>query len=250
MDTLDDSGDDLASVHNPWSDADVERHWDSVAGVYVQENDRVGETHDQRFEVSIPRLDLFPGARVLNVSSRDAAAEEHIRRACRTARVVHAEISSGLIDVARGLRPEAEQVKLATYSSLPFGDGEFDRVLSLETLEHAAEPLAFLKELLRVTKTGSTLVLSCPPATSELPYRVYTAVCGGHGEGPHRFLSSRRVRSLLRAAGWNMTWRRGTLIVPVGPRWLRRLGERLLDRFPRGWIAELGIRQFYVAKRP
>ena len=122
-------------------------------------------------------------------------------------------------------------------------------LLSLETLEHAADPPAFLAELRRVARPGAILVLSCPPATSEIPYRIYTALFGGHGEGPHRFLPSRVVLRLLGAAGWEVTWRRGTLLVPVGPRWLRRFGERLIERFPGGFLAELGIRQFYVARR-
>ncbi len=68
------------------------------------------------------------------------------------------------------------QVKLENYSFLPFKNGEFDRVLSLETLEHVSEPLKFLQELHRVSTDDARLVLSCPPATSELPYRIYTAV--------------------------------------------------------------------------
>jgi SAM-dependent methyltransferase len=221
-----------------------------VAEVYVRENDRVREAHAQRFLVAAGRLDLFPRARVLNVSSRDAEAEDHLRRECPDVEVVHAEISGGLIEVARSLRPEARQRKIETYSRLPFEDGEFDRVLSLETLEHAADPPAFLRELRRVSRPGAVLVLSCPPATAELPYRIYTALFGGHGEGPHRFLASRVVRGLLEAEGWELTWHRGTLLVPVGPRWLRRLGERIIERFPGGFMAEMGIRQFYVARRP
>jgi SAM-dependent methyltransferase len=234
---------------NPWSDADVERHWDRVAGIYVRENDRVLETHAQRFEVAVAKLDLFAGARVLNVSSRDAEADDHLRRACPEVDAVHAEISKGLIEVARALRPHAAQRKIETYSRLPFEDGEFDRVLSLETLEHVADPPAFLRELHRVARPGATLVLSCPPATAELPYRLYTALLGGHGEGPHRFLPSRVVRRLLGEAGWDVTWHRSTLLVPVGPRWLRRWGERLIERHPGGWIAEMGIRQFYACIR-
>jgi len=238
-----------ASLRNPWRDADVERHWDSVAAAYVRENERVRDAHAQRFDVAVARLALFPRARVLNISSRDAEAEDHLRRACPDADVIHAEVSQGLIDVARSLRPHAEQRKIGSYSHLPFDDGSFDRVLSLETLEHVADPPAFLAGLHRVARPGAILVLSCPPATSEIPYRAYTALFGGHGEGPHRFLASRSVLRLLSAAGWTVTWHRGTLLVPVGPRRLRRWGERLIERFPHGFIAELGIRQFYVATR-
>lgn len=234
---------------NPWKDTDVEQHWDAVAGIYIRENDRVRETHVQRFEVALGKLNLFPGARVLNVTSRVAEAEDFIRSACAEADLTHAEISGAMIDQARALRPQAVQVKLATYSRLPFEDGAFDRILSLETLEHVESPSAFLEELHRVARADAVLVLSCPPATAEISYRVYTALFGGHGEGPHRFLSSRTVRRLLAETGWDVSWHRGTLLIPAGPRWLRRWGERIIERCQGGFIAELGIRQFYAAKR-
>ena len=193
------------SRRNPWSDAEVERHWDAVAHIYTKENDRVRDAHEQRFVVAVPRLELVPQARVLNISSRDAGAESYLRSACGDVEIIHAEISQGLIEVAHAFCPQARLVKLANYSRLPFSDGEFDRVLSLETLEHVSDPAAFLSELHRVASPGATLVLSCPPATAEMPYRVYTALFGGHGEGPHRFLPSREVLGLLRATGWQVT---------------------------------------------
>jgi SAM-dependent methyltransferase len=220
-----------------------------VAGIYVRENQRVRETHAQRFEVAVPRLALFPGARVLNVSSRDCEAEDFLKHACANLEVDHAEISQGLIEVARQLRPQAVQHKLETYSRLPFPDAAFDRVLSLETLEHVAEPAVFLAELRRVARPGAVLVLSCPPAAAELPYRCYTALFGGHGEGPHRFPPSREVRRLLASSGWELTWHQGTLLIPVGPRWLRRWGERLTRGRAGSYLGELGIRQFYAACR-
>jgi SAM-dependent methyltransferase len=231
-----------------WTDEDVARHWDAVASKYVRENDRVKDAHSQRFEVAVPRLALEPHSRVLDISSRDCESEDHIRRIAPEAYVVHAEISRGLMEVAARLRPRSRQKKIESYSRLPFADGEFDRILSLETLEHAADPEGFLRELRRVASPKAILVLSCPPATSELPYRIYTALFGGHGEGPHRFPSSRRVRALLEATRWRLEWHRGTLLLPVGPRFLRRAAESLIERFQGTFIAELGIRQFYVAR--
>lgn len=239
---------ETAETRFPWTDEDVARHWDSVASRYVLENDRVKAAHTQRFEVAVPRLALAPHSRVLDVSSRDCESEDHIRRIAPEARVVHAEVSQGLIDEAAKLRPGAIQRKIETYSRLPFADGEFDRILSLETLEHAADPEGFLHELRRVARPDAILVLSCPPATSEVPYRIYTALLGGHGEGPHRFPSSRRVRALLEATRWKLEWHRGTLLLPVGPRFLRRMAERVIERCQGTFISELGIRQFYVAR--
>lgn len=234
---------------NSWTDREVEAHWDNVAEIYVKENEKVKGTHDQRFRESILYLELKPGMKSLNITSRDAEASDYILREMPGAEVINAEISRGLMEVAAKLRPAVTQIKLENYSSLPFKNGEFQRVLSLETLEHVSDPLQFLGELHRVSTDDARLVLSCPPATSELPYRLYTALFGGHGEGPHRFLSSKEVKKMLSGTNWKLLVHKGTLLVPVGPGWLKRSGEKLIDRFQGTFIAELGIRQFYICEK-
>ncbi len=234
---------------NPWTDRDVEAHWDKVAHMYVAENNKVKATHDQRFVESIAHLGLEDDFQVLNITSRDAEADDYLRRANATVSVTNAEISSGLMREADRLRPSAVQAKIDTYSKLPFGEQEFDRILSLETLEHCSDPCTFLSELHRVARPGARLVLSCPPATSEIPYRVYTALFGGHGEGPHRFLSSKEVKIMLQKTSWKLLLHKGTVLVPVGPSVLRDFGERLISAFQGSLLAELGIRQFYVCEK-
>lgn len=227
----------------------METHWDRVADRYVAENNKVKATHDQRFAFSIPHLDLYCGARVLNISSRDGEATAYINRLEPSVEVTNAEISQKLMDVAAALNPAINQVKISTYSSLPFHNEQFDRILTLETLEHASDPVAFLGELHRVSIPDAKMVLSCPPATSEIPYRIYTALFGGHGEGPHSFPPSKRVKIWLESTRWKLLLHKGTVLIPVGPKWLRKLGERLLDNTQGTWVAEMGIRQFYVCEK-
>lgn len=234
---------------NNWSDREVEAHWDRVASEYVRENERVKEVHDQRFTESVRFLDLGDKQRVLNISSRDGEATDYILKEGYDCAVWNAEISAGLIQVAEQIRPGLRQVKIETYAALPFEDRFFDRILSLETLEHVADPLAFLRELHRISGDDARLVLSCPPATSEIPYRIYTFLFGGHGEGPHRFPPSRRVKQMLTMSGWNLLHHRGTVLFPVGPAGLRRRGERFIQRYQHTAISELGIRQFYVCNK-
>ncbi len=240
---------DNSDHRNPFSDKDVEAHWDRVAHIYVAENNKVKSAHDQRFHESMQHLKPDNAGRVLNISSRDAEANDFIRKYNPTVEVINAEISAGLMAEARKYRPEAVQQKIETYSKLPFDDHYFDRVLSLETLEHCADPLAFLKELWRVGTTNARLVLSCPPATSELPYRIYTSIFGGHGEGPHRFLPSAEVKAMLHKAGWKLILHKGTVLIPVGPSALQQFGERVIDAFQGSLLAEMGIRQFYVCEK-
>jgi ubiquinone/menaquinone biosynthesis C-methylase UbiE len=234
---------------NKWKDRDVEAHWDKVSSIYVEENDKLKETHDQRFNESVTFLDLKPGQKVINISSRDCEASDYITKKEGTTEVINIEISSGLMNEAHKIRPYVKQVKIDTYSKLPFEDESFDRVLTLETLEHVEQPLQFLLELHRIAKPGSVMVLSCPPATSEIPYRVFTFLFGGHGEGPHKFPSSRTVKKWLAQTGWKLRSHKGTLLVPVGPGFLRNTGEKVISACQGTFISELGIRQFFVCEK-
>ena len=240
----------MADKHrNKWSDSEVEAHWDNVAHIYVKENNKVKDTHDQRFRETIQYLDLPIDASVLNITSRDGEAADYVLREQPGARIVNAEISSGLMQVAAEIRPHLNQVKLSSYSLLPFYNEEFNRIICLETLEHVAEPLTFLNELHRVSTPDAKMVLSCPPATSEIPYQVFTALFGGHGEGPHRFLHSREVKAMFEHTGWKLIKHKGTILLPVGPRGLRKAAERLMERMQGTFISEFGIRQFYVCEK-
>ncbi|MEA3445432.1 MAG: methyltransferase domain-containing protein [Bacteroidota bacterium] len=237
------------SEKHTWTDKDVEKHWDSVANIYVEENNKVKNAHDQRFRESINNLNMKPAMKILNITSRDAEADDYIHKAEPTSEVINAEISAGLMKEAEKLRPHINQVKIDSYSDLPFQTNTFDRVLSLETLEHVSDPVQFLKEMHRVSKLKTYMVLSCPPHTSEIPYRFFTAVFGGHGEGPHRFPKSKEVKKMMKQTGWKLIHHKGTVLIPVGPKWLQDFGEKIIEKFQNTFISELGIRQFYVCEK-
>ncbi len=236
-------------MQNTWTDKQVEKFWNSVADIYIRENQKVDQAHNQRFHQTLELLDLKKNQKILNISSRDSGLYPFIKKACPSCQLVNAEISSKLISQAKRLYPKAKQVKISTYSQLPLEDQSFDVIVSLETLEHVSRPLEFLKQLHRVAKDDATLVLSCPPATAEIPYRVYTFFYGGHGEGPHRFLTSRQVKDLLEKSGWKLISHKGTLLLPLGPTVIKSLAEKIIKRFQNTFISELGIRQFYVCKK-
>lgn len=45
---------------------------------------------------------------------------------------------------------------------LPFADGEFDAVVSIEVIEHVENQFAFLRELARIAKPGAVVVVTTP----------------------------------------------------------------------------------------
>ncbi len=233
---------------NTFTSQEVKEFWDSVAHIYTHEKGALKEAHFQRFERAFSYLSLRDGAAALNIWSRNGEAIPYFRTHARSVRLVNAEISTALIREAKKRYPEEIFVQV-DLKHLPFRDEEFDFVLCLETLEHTPDPLEFLRELVRVLKPGGEAVISCPPATAEIPLRLYQLFSRDHGEGPHRFLSSRRVKALLHAAGFDLELHRGTLFLPLAPAFLRRLEgvvERLAAHTP---LRELGIRQFYVCRK-
>ncbi|MGD0383902.1 MAG: methyltransferase domain-containing protein, partial [Thermoguttaceae bacterium] len=234
---------------NRFTAGEVRSFWDSVADKYVHEGRSLKEAHCQRFQRAFAHFQPAENMRALNIWSRNGEAVDYFRRLAPGLELVNAEVSPRLIAKARQRYPDETFIKTDLFS-LPFSDCQFDFILSLETLEHAPDPLGFLMELARVLKPGGRLVLSCPPAAAELPLRIYELFLPNHGEGPHRFPSTREVKSLLHAAGLELKRHESTLFIPVGPRLLRRLDplvERIAANTP---LSELGIRQFFVCQRP
>lgn len=60
---------------------------------------------------------------------------------------------------------EAEGIachQTAPDGTLPFPDGHFDAVVSVEVIEHVEDQFAFLRELLRIAKPGAPVIITTP----------------------------------------------------------------------------------------
>ncbi len=221
--------------------------WDGVADIYDRANDLVRTAHDQRYRESLTYFPAAAPSTILNIWSRTGEAVEFLRAQQLASTVINLEVSLRLINTgrARGRDGHYAQTDL---TDLPVRSGSVDLVLSLETLEHCPDPARFLGEIHRVLRPHGTLILSCPPAFAEGVLRIYETFAFNHGEGPHRFLSSRRVKQLLRQSGFDLLHHRGTLFLPFKNRivqWVDRAVERPLNRLG---LSDLGIRQFFHAR--
>jgi ubiquinone/menaquinone biosynthesis C-methylase UbiE len=237
-----------AQSRNSYTLVDVRAHWNRVAPVYDGWNKAYDSTHFQRFEEGLKHLELQAGQRVLDVWCRTGNASRYIAHACPQACYVGLELAEELLSQARRKYPQQGFIH-GEPVSLPFPAATFERVVSLETLEHMPNPGQFLRELRRVLQKGGRLVLSTPPATAEWMTRLVDALGLNHGEGPRRFLPSKEIKRLMDESGFKLLLHRGTLLIPAGPRFLQRWGREWLDERVQGTpLAELGIRQFYVCE--
>ena len=162
-------------MRNKFTIEDVREFWDSVADKYENSHQKIQSTHFQRFQEAMKYLDLKSQSRVLNVWSRTGEAIPYLKEKCPTISLYNLEVSPKFISIAKE-RFSRENIQRTDLAKFDFPDNFFDFVLSLETLEHAPEPGLFLKEINRVLKKGGTLVMSLPPATAEVPDKIYSHV--------------------------------------------------------------------------
>lgn len=235
-------------MQNSFTIDEVAAFWDKVAENYDSANMKFEETHRQRFHEAVKHLDVRPGGKILNIWSRTGGAVSFLREKFPNIEIVNMEASDKFLEIARQKFP-AENFLKTDLESLPFPNNHFDAALSLETLEHTPKPLIFLKELNRTLKKQGTLVMSLPPKTAEFAQKFSALFLGNHGEGPHRFLPSKTVKNILQEAGFELILHKGTLLIPFGPKWLRNFGEKIIEKTKIGFIKEMGIRQFYVARK-
>jgi SAM-dependent methyltransferase len=136
----------------------TETHFDGIADLYDETLPAhvTGHYLEKRTRFI---LDHCPGGRALDVGCGTGALALRLQRA--GSEMVGIDPSEGRRRVMREHAPEVEAV-LGSGTELPFGDGEFDLVLSVAAMHHIAAPDAVrraLGEMARVTRPGGRVLI-------------------------------------------------------------------------------------------
>lgn len=236
-------------MDNNFSIEEVQSFWDRVSSIYEPTNKTVGYVHTQRFEKTLEYGDFKPGMSVLNIWSRTGNLLPYLRKIPNLT-ITNREVSPKMMAIAEAKHPH-EKFALTDLENLSeFQDNYFDRIVSLETLEHTPKPSTYLKELRRVLKPGGKLIMSLPPRGFEGPTQLYEVFFKNHGEGPHRFLWPREVKYLLSEAGLKLQLHKPAIILPLGNDAMTRLSEKILTGiFGKTPLSNFGVRHFYIATK-
>lgn len=135
---------------------------------------------------------------VVDVGCGEGYALEWLRERFRTARTVGIDVRADSLRWAMQHANTDAVFSLADAYRLPFGDGAFDLVLSLETLEHLDHPADALSELSRVTRGWCLVSVPLEPYFRTLSFLRgrYLRSWGNHPEHVQNF-SAGSFRRLL-----------------------------------------------------
>jgi SAM-dependent methyltransferase len=143
--------------------------------------------------VDFDRLGLRPGDRVIDMGCGAGrhAFEMYRRGADVVAFDQDGDELAGVLELFGAMKEAGEvpegaeaDIKEGDALALPFADGEFDRVVASEVLEHIHEDRAAIKELIRVLRPGGTMAITVPRWLPEvISWRLndgYHNTPGGH----------------------------------------------------------------------
>ncbi|MCW2771040.1 MAG: demethylmenaquinone methyltransferase [Aeromicrobium sp.] len=136
---------------------DVAKMFDGVAEKYDLTNDVLSLGQDRRWRKRV--VDLVaprPGETILDLAAGTGTSSQPFSDAGAT--VVPCDFSIGMLEVGKRERP-ALAFTAGDGTLLPFGDETFDAVTISFGLRNIVDPIAGLRELLRVTKPGGRVVV-------------------------------------------------------------------------------------------
>jgi SAM-dependent methyltransferase len=160
--------------------------------------------------VDFERLGLLPGDRVLDMG---CGAGRHAFEMFRRGGDVIAfdqdgDELAGVLEIFGAMREQGEvpvgadaDIKQGDALAMPFADGEFDRIVASEVLEHIPDDETAIAELVRVLRPGGTIAVTVP---RWLPEKICWALSDQYHEveGGHvRIYTGDELVGKLRAAG-------------------------------------------------
>ncbi|MCL2482347.1 MAG: ubiquinone/menaquinone biosynthesis methyltransferase [Propionibacteriaceae bacterium] len=129
----------------------------AVAPRYDLVNDLASLGQDRRWRAAVAdALKPQPGELILDVAAGTGASSAAIAQS--GASVVSTDLTAGMVAVGHRRHPDQVFV-VGDATNLPYADGVFDAATSSFGLRNVCDPSQALSELLRVVRSGGTLVI-------------------------------------------------------------------------------------------
>jgi SAM-dependent methyltransferase len=145
--------------------------------------------------------------------------------------------SAEMLKHAQANNPGAEIVE-ADARELPFADGSFDYVTSIEVLRYLPDAQPSIDEMARVLRPGGVCLTTAAPLLSLNGYALVNRIglvlpFGRLTRLKQFFTTSRRLRRQFEEAGFSEVTVHGVFLGPLI--WIERIAPRRLSRLLRRW---------------
>lgn len=234
-----------------WSYEDCGKFWDSVKD--YDEIDDETYAYKRRFYDSIKMVSFPDKSRVLDIDARTGNGLVFYNKHNKIKSAVCVSPSEVFLNVCKErtkkYKVNVEKAILLRKMPLPLKSNSFDAILCLETVEHVSNHIEFLSEINRLLKDNGELVITMPNILWE-PVHWLVAIFGiHHSEGPHNFLRRKKILRLLRRTGFRVVKERTTVIIPSGPRWLTKFGEKIENFVGEPVMKIIGLRRIFICRK-
>lgn len=228
---------------------DVEKHWEET-----EEYDEINEktySYFRRFTDGYKLSNIQNNALVLDICCRTGNGAIFFSQK-RKIKLVCIDVSNRMLGIAKEKltkeKADFDLIKLSN-EAIPLPDEIFDNILSFETIEHMPDPENFLFELSRVLKPKGELILTTPNTAWDPIHSLAEKLGLHHGEGPHRFLPREEIINYLKKANLEINNEKTTVLIPVGPSILTKIGELIERVLPERIMRYIGLRRIFICEK-
>lgn len=233
-----------------WTFFDVGKHWDETTN-YDDINEKT-YTYFRRFIDTDNFFNLPEKKYTLDICSRTGNGSLFFWKKEKISKVVCADVTQKMQKICNAnLKKYPIDFTTKYFSSypLPFENNQFETILSFETIEHLPSPHIFIKELYRILKPEGYLVLTTPNILWEPVHWIAAITNKHHSEGPHRFIKHKKIKKWLQKTGFKIIKEKTFILIPGGPKLLKKIGEQLEKALPSFIVMLLGLRRTYICQK-
>ena len=192
--------------------SDVQSHYDELSSSY----DEKVNLYCQRRFIELIRKHTGRNDMILEVGCATGYIQDALGR-----NVVGVDVTESLLEKNRN------KVIRADALSLPFKDGSFDSVYSVNVLEHVSDAGRMINECRRVVRSGGRLIIITPNGDMELFLDIAEKLRMKLPEGPHKFLGYDELKDMVAKNGLHMLSAGRLVLVPFSIPLVTALSRRI-----------------------
>jgi len=233
-----------------WTYKDAGDFWDTVHD--YDEIDDETYAYKRRFTDSIRMSRIKSKSKILDIDCRTGNGTVFYHRHGKVKESTCVSPSPVFLNVCKErLKKYGIKNKTMLLRKIPLKlkDESFDAILCFETIEHVSNHLEFMKELNRLLKPKGELILTMPNILWEPVHWLVAILNIHHSEGPHRFLTRKKIKNVLKRTGFRIVKEKTTVLIPVGPRGLTKFGEVLERLFKNTLMPYLALRRIFICEK-